>query len=189
MPEGDPSPEQLKVQVEVWPLTTPQLSEEFLATIAPHMRSLKERSLRLRTDRTEEQTQLSLQYLENRLRALKEGDAVLTARNGSNIIGFVLLRWDEQEKRTKVEQFYVEANLRSKGVGTKILVRALEYALRSHSNISQGVFLSTDKNTPEKTNRARKLYEDTGFHVSSVPGDVSWEDRFDLDFGTEQKSV
>ncbi len=177
--------EDLKVSIEGWQPTGTEADDEFFQTTALELRSLKERSLRLREGRPEEEVQRSLRYLEGRLRILEKGDVVYTARSSDRLLGFILARWDEAEQRTRFEQFYVDPADRSLGTGTKILTKALQYARGRHTEISQGAFLSTGKDNEG----AQRLYERMGFHRSHLPGDISDEFRYDFDFETEQKTV
>ena len=181
-------PERMKVAIEEWKPGS-EGDQKFFEGIVPEMRVLKTRHLKdlfSAAPVSDEYVETRLAYLERRLHALKPGDVVYLGRIGNRLVGFILVRWDEEEKRTKLEQFYVEPEERSQGVGTNVLKKAFEYARQTHPDISQGIFLSTGKG---EENRARQLYERMGFHVSSLPGDLPNEDRFDLDFGTEQKSV
>ena len=181
-------PERLNVQIEEWRPTGTEADQEFFNTIMPELRALKARhydDLSKQKSYSEEYVGVRLDYLERRLHALKPGDVVYIGRSSDRVVACVLVRWDEQENRTKIEQFYTDSTMRSQGIGKNMLERAFAHARETHTG-SRGLFLSTGKG---EENRARKLYERNGFFVSALPGDNDEEDRFDLDFGTEQKSV
>ncbi len=175
-------PDRLEVHIEEWQPTTTEADQGFLNRIVPELRALKSRHLKdlsAAKPFSDEHMKVRLDYLERRLHALKQGDAVYLARTGNRIDGFILVRWDESEKRTKLEQFYVDPEIRSQGIGTNVLKKAFEHARQTQPGVSKGIFLSTGKGEEDK---ARRLYERMGFHVSVVPGDIPEEDRFDLDF-------
>lgn len=175
----------MTVEIHVWEPVTPEAVEVFFQKTVPAMRALKQRHLKdlfAGKEIADDYVGVRLAYLERRLRALQPGDAVYFAKIKDRIAGFLLVRWDENEKRTKLEQFYVDPTIRSQGIGTDLLKKSFEHARKTHVGESQGIFLSTDKNREDHVNRARQLYEKMGFHVSEKPGDVSYEDRFDLDF-------
>jgi len=181
--------EQVKIHIDEWKPTTPEADQEFFDKVTPELRGLKERHKRNLQENNsqlpEESIQKSLTYLNNRLRALKPGDTVPLARLGNHVAGFILVRWDEQEKRTQIEQFYVDPEHRSKGIGTRLLERAMQHARQTRPEESVGIFLTT-----EETNEgAQRLYERMGFLRSGIPAPTEGEIRLELDFGTEQKSV
>ena len=95
------------------------------------------------------------------------------------------MRWDEQEKRTQIEQFYVDKKLRLQGIGSVLLERAMQHARQARPGESVGIFLTTE----EMNEGAQRLYGRMGFHRSSIPAPEEGEIRLKLDFGTEQKSV
>lgn len=179
-------PDRLNVRIEEWQPTGGEADQEFFDKIAPQLKAVKEGHSRDHYARiSEERVQQSLEYLMNRLRSLKPGDTVPFARLGDHIVGFILVRWDEREKRTQVEQFYVDKKLRSQGIGSVLLERAMQHARQARPGESAGIFLTTG----ETNEGARRLYGRMGFHQSSIPAPEEGEIRLDLDFGTEQKSL
>jgi ribosomal protein S18 acetylase RimI-like enzyme len=127
---------------------------------------------------SEEAIEKSLDYLENRLRALQAGDTVPIAKIGEEVVGYALVRWEESEKRTQFEQFYVELGRRSQGIGSSLLHQAIHHAETSHIGESRGMFLTT-----EETNKGgQNLYERFGFHRSQIAAPDAGELRFELDF-------
>lgn len=179
-------PDRLNVRIEEWKPAGSEEDQAFFDRIVPQLRAVKEGHSRGHYAQiSEERVQQSLDYLTNRLRALKPGDTVPFARVDDRIAGFILVRWDEREKRTQIEQFYVDQQYRSKGIGSVLLERAMQHARQTRPGESVGIFLTTG----EENEGAQRLYERMGFHRSAVPAKDEGEIRLDLDFGTEQKSV
>ncbi|GEM_PF-5415711 len=175
-------PDRPNVHIEEWQPTGDEADQEFFATIVPQLKTVKEGHSRDHYAQiSEERVQASLDYLTNRLRALKPGDTVPFARTGDHIAGFVLVRWDEQEKRTQIEQFYVDKKLRSQGIGSQLLERAMQHARQTRREESIGIFLTTG----ETNEGAQRLYGRMGFHRSDIPAPDKDEIRLELDFGTE----
>ena len=182
MPDKIKPGEQLNATIEEWKPTDPETDKDFFEKVVPQLQAIKGRHLRdLATRRpgfSEESIQKSLGYLEKRLRALKSGDTVPMARAGGSIIGYILVRWDDGENREQIEQFCVDIPYRDRGVGTKLLVRAMERARNARPGESEGIFLTTG----EMNEGAQRLYGRWGFHQSDIPADDEGEVRLELDF-------
>ena len=180
-------PDQARAVIEEWKPTNPEQDKEFFDRVVPTLRGIKERLLRRsapnRPERPEEFIQHSLTYLENRLHALKPGDIVPMARIGETVGGFVLVRWNEAEKRMQIEQFYVEQKYQSRGIGSSLLDRAMQHSRGVHSSESKGVFLTTGENNEG----AQRLYKRFGFSISTIPAEEEGEVRLELDFIQEPK--
>ena len=177
---------QLKVDIKQWEPKTPEADKEFFEEIVPQLQIVKGRYAREKYSHLPEAAiQDSLDYLANRLHALKPGDVVPFARLGNHIVGFILVRWDEQEKRTQIEQFYVDPERRRGGIGTRLLERATQHARQTRPGESVGIFLTTG----EENEGAQRLYGRFDFRLSATPAPTPGEVRLELDFGTEQKSV
>ncbi len=180
----DANQERIKAVIEEWNPTAPEADEEFFERVMPQFIAIKERHLRdlatRRSDFSEEAIQRSLVYLEKRLHALKPGDAVPIARSGSEVLGYVLVCWNESEGRMQIEQFYVDGKFRQRGIGTNLLNSALRHARESHPGESKGIFLTTG----ETNERAQRLYQRLGFNLSKIPADEEGEIRLELDFVT-----
>ena len=180
MPE-DGDTEKIKADIDVWQPTTPEADQKFFDSVALQLRGIKENYLRRAPSDPQRPDRIpnSLEYLSKRLRALQPGDAVPIARVGNTVVGFILVRWDEREQRTQIEQFYVDYAYQGRGIGTELLDHALRHARESRQGTSKGVFLTTG----EKNTGAQRLYKERfGFHPSSTPADDPGEIRMDLDF-------
>lgn len=184
-------PELLKIDIEEWHPTGSEKDEAAIASILPRLTALKKESLQLRDPEIpQERLQRSMEYLESRLRALKPGDVVLMARSNAEIVGFQLVRWNEEEKRIQIEQVYTDIKYARRGIGENLVRRAIEHARQVQSGESKGIFLTTGRgNMP-----AQRLYTKTGFHISNTLAKDEGEIRMEFDFETEpgpgrQKSV
>ena len=93
------------------------------------------------------------------------------------------MRWDEGEQRMQLEQFYVDTSLRSLGIGSELLRRAIEHAGATRRGESKGIFLTTG----EGNEGAQRLYSKFGFCPSNIPANEPGEIRLELDF--EKKAV
>ena len=179
-------PEQMKVSIEEWKTTGTEQDQKFFQEIVPQLQIVKGRYAREKYSHLPETAiQDSLDYLANQFHALKPGDVVPFARLGNHIVGFILVRWDEQEKRTQIEQFYVDPERRRGGIGTRLLERATQHARQTRPGESVGIFLTTG----EENEGAQRLYGRFDFRLSATPAPTPGEVRLELDFGTEQKSV
>lgn len=176
-------PDRLNITIEAWQPTGTDKDEESFKTVFPQLKAVKERHLRdlakNRPEMTEEAIQKSLGYLEKRLRALKPGDIAPIAREGDAAVGYILVRWEESEKRTQIEQFQMEKNLRSRGTGSRMFDISLAHSRNSHKGESKGVFLTTG----EKNEGAQRFYKERyRFHDSEKLAPDAGEVRLDLNF-------
>jgi ribosomal protein S18 acetylase RimI-like enzyme len=177
-------PENIDLEISDWsPTGKTNEDEASLQKILSEASAIKETHLRTLSRPgeprlTPEQIDRSLIYLETRMRALKPGDAIIIARMAGKIVGLILNRWEDAEKRTRMEQFYVDLNQRGGGIGSRILDSAVRQAQNARPKKSRGIFLTTGK-----TNMgAQKLYARFGFHESTIPPSDSREIRLEKDF-------
>ena len=131
-----------------------------------------------------EVTEESIAELAVVLAASNESDYYLVADYNERIVGFCRMTWRPESAQFQLRQFYVEIELRGRGIGSQIIRIALERT-RQSPFAAKGVFLITgDYNTA-----AQARYVHWGFKIvgtGKTPlGESDTEGqwlRMDLDF-------
>lgn len=92
----------------------------------------------------------------------KSGSRVFVARDGKGVEGFIWVLYYEHIRHKGVgiiEELYVDDQYRKKGIGKRLVSKAIEYLKKRHVMV---VLVTTD---PHMVN-AKKFYKAIGFKVS-----------------------
>jgi ribosomal protein S18 acetylase RimI-like enzyme len=92
----------------------------------------------------------------------KSGSRVFVARDGNEVKGFIWVIYYEHIRNKGVgiiEELYVDDRYRKRGIGKKLVSKAIEYLKKKHILV---MLVTTD---PHMT-RAKKFYKAVGFKIS-----------------------
>jgi len=98
------------------------------------------------------------------LASFKSGSKVFVARSNGEIEGFVWVVYYEHIMNKRVgiiEELYVSDNYRRRGIGRKLITKAIEYLKKMRVTV---VLVTTDSNRVG----AKKFYKAIGFKISKT---------------------